>query len=162
MRLFESLLKIVLFVLSAFIERTVFGKSRLRITTTYWTKIINIEYIHEDEMVESVPQFEAGHSHCGHRQVCYSNWFQLVCSYFRTSGRTLFSMFKQFSSESVSHSSRDMTSLLFGIYCRKNDQSSNGRRVFDGENHNLQEYTYKKITPCDVCSQVLRGNSEEV
>lgn len=25
------------------------------------------------------------------------------------------------------------------------------------DNHNLQEYTYKKITPCDVCSQVLRG-----
>lgn len=40
---------------------------------------------------------------------------------------------------------------------RKNDQSNNGRRAFDGENHNLQEYTYKKITPCDVCSQVLRG-----
>lgn len=29
--------------------------------------------------------------------------------------------------------------------------------MLDGENHNLQEYTYKKITPCDVCSQVLRG-----
>lgn len=47
--------------------------------------------------------------------------------------------------------------MLKNIYFRKNDQSSNGRRVFDGENHNLQEYTYKKITPCDVCSQVLRG-----
>lgn len=41
---------------------------------------------------------------------------------------------------------------------RKNDQTNNSRRVVvDGENHNLQEYTYKKITPCDVCSQVLRG-----
>lgn len=53
--------------------------------------------------------------------------------------------------------------FLIFIVCffsdRKNDQSSNGRRVFDGENHNLQEYTYKKITPCDVCSQVLRGKS---
>ncbi|XP_031637064.1 uncharacterized protein LOC116349649 isoform X3 [Contarinia nasturtii] len=44
---------------------------------------------------------------------------------------------------------------------KKNDQSSNGRRVFDGENHNLQEYTYKKITPCDVCSQVLRGHTRQ-
>lgn len=51
-------------------------------------------------------------------------------------------------------------SSFFYLFCRKNDQSSNGRRVFDGENHNLQEYTYKKITPCDVCSQVLRGNVE--
>lgn len=49
----------------------------------------------------------------------------------------------------------------FHVHCRKNDQSSNGRRVFDGENHNLQEYTYKKITPCDVCSQVLRGKKIE-
>lgn len=43
---------------------------------------------------------------------------------------------------------------------RKSDQSNNGRRAFDGENHNLQEYTYKKITPCDVCSQVLRGKQQ--
>ncbi|KAJ8976791.1 hypothetical protein NQ317_014134 [Molorchus minor] len=27
----------------------------------------------------------------------------------------------------------------------------------DPDAHNFQEYTYKKITPCDVCSQVLRG-----
>jgi hypothetical protein len=25
------------------------------------------------------------------------------------------------------------------------------------ENHIFQEYTYKKITPCDICSQILRG-----
>lgn len=25
--------------------------------------------------------------------------------------------------------------------------------------HQFQEYTYKKITPCDFCSQVLRGKS---
>ena len=30
-------------------------------------------------------------------------------------------------------------------------------RIGDDDSHNLQEYTYKKITPCDVCSQVLRG-----
>ena len=24
-------------------------------------------------------------------------------------------------------------------------------------NHIFQEYTYKKITPCDICSQILRG-----
>uniref|UniRef100_A0A336K301 CSON012985 protein n=1 Tax=Culicoides sonorensis TaxID=179676 RepID=A0A336K301_CULSO len=29
------------------------------------------------------------------------------------------------------------------------------------DNHNLQEYTYKKITPCDVCSQVLRGHQRQ-
>ena len=23
--------------------------------------------------------------------------------------------------------------------------------------HLFQEYTYKKITPCDICSQILRG-----
>lgn len=33
---------------------------------------------------------------------------------------------------------------------------------FDGsDNHNLLEYTYKKITPCDVCSQVLRGHTRQ-
>ncbi|CAO1427466.1 unnamed protein product [Diamesa serratosioi] len=31
----------------------------------------------------------------------------------------------------------------------------------DSDNHNLQEYTYKKITPCDVCSQVLRGHTRQ-
>ena len=25
--------------------------------------------------------------------------------------------------------------------------------------HIFQEYTYKKITPCDICSQILRGKS---
>lgn len=29
----------------------------------------------------------------------------------------------------------------------------------DSDAHNFQEYTYKKITPCDVCSQVLRGKN---
>uniref|UniRef100_A0A0K8TBJ8 Phorbol-ester/DAG-type domain-containing protein n=1 Tax=Lygus hesperus TaxID=30085 RepID=A0A0K8TBJ8_LYGHE len=27
--------------------------------------------------------------------------------------------------------------------------------------HQFQEYTYKKITPCDVCSQVLRGHTRQ-
>ncbi|XP_026471891.1 protein kinase C, brain isozyme-like [Ctenocephalides felis] len=27
--------------------------------------------------------------------------------------------------------------------------------------HFLQEYTYKKITPCDVCSEVLRGHTRQ-
>ncbi|ETN59751.1 hypothetical protein AND_008641 [Anopheles darlingi] len=42
-------------------------------------------------------------------------------------------------------------------------KSGNGAQIrFDGtDNHNLQEYTYKKITPCDVCSQVLRGHTRQ-
>lgn len=42
---------------------------------------------------------------------------------------------------------------------RKNGNATGNiqMRIGDSENHNLQEYTYKKITPCDVCSQVLRG-----
>ncbi|XP_065155668.1 uncharacterized protein Stacl isoform X2 [Atheta coriaria] len=31
----------------------------------------------------------------------------------------------------------------------------------DPDAHNFQEYTYKKITPCDVCSQVLRGHTKQ-
>ncbi|KAJ2947057.1 hypothetical protein O0L34_g16404 [Tuta absoluta] len=36
-------------------------------------------------------------------------------------------------------------------------------RIAAGESdaHNFQEYTYKKITPCDVCSQVLRGHTRQ-
>ncbi|KAL5288901.1 hypothetical protein ACFFRR_009227 [Megaselia abdita] len=30
----------------------------------------------------------------------------------------------------------------------------------DGSHH-LQEYTYKKITPCDVCQQILRGHTRQ-
>lgn len=40
---------------------------------------------------------------------------------------------------------------------RRNGPSAASGRVYENEHHNLQEYTYKKITPCDVCSQVLRG-----
>ncbi|KAF2880558.1 hypothetical protein ILUMI_25611, partial [Ignelater luminosus] len=31
----------------------------------------------------------------------------------------------------------------------------------DPDAHNFQEYTYKKITPCDVCSQILRGHTRQ-
>merc|ERR1712038_806990 len=27
--------------------------------------------------------------------------------------------------------------------------------------HIFQEYTYKKITPCDICSQILRGHTRQ-
>lgn len=40
---------------------------------------------------------------------------------------------------------------------RKNGGAGATVRIGDDDSHNLQEYTYKKITPCDVCSQVLRG-----
>lgn len=40
---------------------------------------------------------------------------------------------------------------------RKNGNATAGSQVRIDSEHNLQEYTYKKITPCDVCSQVLRG-----
>ncbi|XP_055687715.1 uncharacterized protein LOC129792563 isoform X9 [Lutzomyia longipalpis] len=46
---------------------------------------------------------------------------------------------------------------------RKNGAAATAERVRvgDGDTHNLQEYTYKKITPCDVCSQVLRGHTRQ-
>ncbi|XP_060529111.1 uncharacterized protein LOC132703706 isoform X5 [Cylas formicarius] len=31
----------------------------------------------------------------------------------------------------------------------------------DPDAHNFQENTYKKITPCDVCSQILRGHTRQ-
>lgn len=37
-----------------------------------------------------------------------------------------------------------------------NAPSESLRPNLDGSHH-LQEYTYKKITACDVCSQILRG-----
>lgn len=45
-----------------------------------------------------------------------------------------------------------------GLFCRRNGAARDAMRAGgDSEAHNFQEYTYKKITPCDVCSQVLRG-----
>lgn len=49
------------------------------------------------------------------------------------------------------------TFLTFSLF-RRNGPSAVAGKIFENnEHHNLQEYTYKKITPCDVCSQVLRG-----
>ncbi|CAF4897751.1 unnamed protein product [Pieris macdunnoughi] len=44
---------------------------------------------------------------------------------------------------------------------RRNGASRDAMRGVDSEAHNFQEYTYKKITPCDVCSQVLRGHTRQ-
>ena len=46
--------------------------------------------------------------------------------------------------------------------CRKNGKDREGAFQVGGLDttaHTFQEYTYKKITPCDVCLQVLRGGS---
>ena len=58
------------------------------------------------------------------------------------------------------------------LYCfRKPDRksSANGGGPGTGgsggmpENaHIFQEYTYKKITPCDICSQILRGRHVKI
>lgn len=47
--------------------------------------------------------------------------------------------------------------MLFLLDRKNGNANSNSQVRIDSDNHNLQEYTYKKITPCDVCSQVLRG-----
>lgn len=46
--------------------------------------------------------------------------------------------------------------IYFGYGFRRNGAARDAMRG-DSDVHNFQEYTYKKITPCDVCSQVLRG-----
>ncbi|XP_031355893.1 SH3 and cysteine-rich domain-containing protein 2-like isoform X8 [Photinus pyralis] len=48
------------------------------------------------------------------------------------------------------------------IAMRKNGSASN-REVprSDPDAHVFQEYTYKKITPCDICSQILRGHTRQ-
>lgn len=49
-------------------------------------------------------------------------------------------------------------SSIFLLFRKNGNANANSAQMrVDSENHNLQEYTYKKITPCDVCSQVLRG-----
>ncbi|XP_055602146.1 uncharacterized protein LOC129750951 isoform X2 [Uranotaenia lowii] len=45
------------------------------------------------------------------------------------------------------------------VSTNERDKSHGGQARL--ENHNLVEYTYKKITPCDVCSQVLRGHTKQ-
>ncbi|XP_077292227.1 uncharacterized protein LOC143915436 isoform X2 [Arctopsyche grandis] len=44
---------------------------------------------------------------------------------------------------------------------KKNGSGKDLRSSGDMESHNFLEYTYKKITPCDVCSQVLRGHTRQ-
>ncbi|XP_066904887.1 uncharacterized protein Stacl isoform X4 [Halyomorpha halys] len=45
------------------------------------------------------------------------------------------------------------------IAMRRNGKELN---MISGDSaHQFQEYTYKKITPCDVCSQVLRGHTRQ-
>ncbi|KAG5670352.1 hypothetical protein PVAND_000626 [Polypedilum vanderplanki] len=44
---------------------------------------------------------------------------------------------------------------------RKNGNANVNSTIRTDSEHNLQEYTYKKITPCDVCSQVLRGHTRQ-
>ncbi|XP_017768871.1 PREDICTED: uncharacterized protein LOC108557011 isoform X6 [Nicrophorus vespilloides] len=48
------------------------------------------------------------------------------------------------------------------IQMRKNGSAAT-RELLKGDPdaHNFQEYTYKKITPCDICSQVLRGHTRQ-
>ena len=45
-----------------------------------------------------------------------------------------------------------LTYILF-IFSRQ----KNGAEPEPDLAHVFQEYTYKKITPCDICSQILRG-----
>lgn len=47
--------------------------------------------------------------------------------------------------------------MVFNCFRRNGAARDAMRSGADSEAHNFQEYTYKKITPCDVCSQVLRG-----
>jgi len=44
---------------------------------------------------------------------------------------------------------------------RKNGRDSGLNLGLESTAHQFQEYTYKKITPCDVCSQVLRGHTRQ-
>ncbi|XP_066994256.2 SH3 and cysteine-rich domain-containing protein 3 isoform X7 [Anabrus simplex] len=44
---------------------------------------------------------------------------------------------------------------------RKNGKERDGSQPPEGAAHVFQEYTYKKITPCDACSQVLRGHARQ-
>ncbi|CAG9785006.1 unnamed protein product [Diatraea saccharalis] len=44
---------------------------------------------------------------------------------------------------------------------KRNGAAREAMRGGDSDAHNFQEYTYKKITPCDICSQVLRGHTRQ-
>ncbi|XP_038210273.1 uncharacterized protein LOC119831091 isoform X7 [Zerene cesonia] len=47
------------------------------------------------------------------------------------------------------------------VMAMRRNGAARDMRGGDSEAHNFQEYTYKKITPCDVCSQVLRGHTRQ-
>lgn len=44
---------------------------------------------------------------------------------------------------------------------KKNGRDKDAAAVMFESTHILQEYTYKKITACDVCQQILRGHSRQ-
>ncbi|KAL0277870.1 UNVERIFIED_CONTAM: hypothetical protein PYX00_004997 [Menopon gallinae] len=44
---------------------------------------------------------------------------------------------------------------------RKNGKDGAAAFITDPTAHSFQDHTYKKITPCDVCSQVLRGHTRQ-
>ena len=52
-----------------------------------------------------------------------------------------------------------MYEFLFSSFCRlsKNGKDETGTPPVIEAAHIFQEYTYKKITPCDICSQILQG-----
>ncbi|XP_053206533.1 uncharacterized protein LOC128390796 isoform X2 [Panonychus citri] len=43
----------------------------------------------------------------------------------------------------------------------RNSDSNPSLYLYDGVQHVWTEYTYKKITPCDICHEVLRGHSRQ-
>lgn len=54
------------------------------------------------------------------------------------------------------------SSANIDVWVGRKNGAAGGRdvvRAGESDVHNFQEYTYKKITPCDICSQVLRGMS---
>ena len=48
--------------------------------------------------------------------------------------------------------------LLFFRKSGAKDKKGDLSQLILESNHLFQDYTYKKVTPCDVCSQILRGN----
>ncbi|GLG98250.1 Uncharacterized protein GBIM_04837, partial [Gryllus bimaculatus] len=52
-------------------------------------------------------------------------------------------------------------SLPFREKKRNGKEREMSQQPADAAAHAFQEYTYKKITPCDACSQVLRGHTRQ-
>lgn len=62
--------------------------------------------------------------------------------------------------ESVDSVTNVVPLLILILFLRKNGSATTKDLPrTDPDAHNFQEYTYKKITPCDVCSQILRGSA---